>query len=212
MELPEKYNHYHEWRENRIKTMMKYLGNDFFENKSLLELGCFTGDIGRILHSYGAKVSCCDVRDEHIQQIKSLYPFLYAFQLDCDRSFKIDYFDIIIHFGLLYHLKNIRESLLSLKNRCKYLILETEVCDSQNSDDIIYVKEDGIDQAYHGIGCKPSATLVEKYLDEADFSYKMIMDRDLNSSFHVYDWEVENTRKIRSGLRRFWICTNKNEH
>jgi hypothetical protein len=38
----------------------------------------------------------------------------------------------------------------------------------------------------------------------------MIKDSVVNSSFHNYDWEIKNTKNWQPGLRRFWVCWNKN--
>ena len=51
---------------------------------------------------------------------------------------------------------------------------------------------------------------IEKILDENNFSYIMIKDPILNSSVHIYNWEASNDNNSKPGLRRYWICWNKN--
>jgi SAM-dependent methyltransferase len=200
------YFHYRDWGKTRLNTIAKYLGDDFFKDKTVLELGCFTGNIGHEISKKGGIVTCSDVRQEHVENVNQKYPELNAFQLDCDGHFDIDYYDVIINFGMLYHLNNIRDSILSLSGKCKYLIVESEVCDSDDENKIVMIDESGLDQAYHGKGCKPSPKYIEKLLEEAGFKYELIKDPLLNSDFHIYDWDIQNTNGYIYGYRRFWIC------
>jgi SAM-dependent methyltransferase len=204
--MEEPYVHYEDWRKTRLNTIAKYMGDDFFQNKTVLELGCFTGDIGHEISKKGGKVTSSDAKPEHVASVNLKYPELNAYQLDCDGHFDIEYYDVIINFGLLYHLSNLTDSILSLRGKCKYLIVECEVCDSDDVNKIIITDESGPDQAYYGKGSRPSPKYIEKLLTEAGYEYKLIKDPELNSGFHIYDWEIENTSNNPCGLRRFWIC------
>jgi hypothetical protein len=113
----------------------------------------------------------------------------------------------LINFGVLYHIKNLEEHIKSFINY-DYVILETEVMDSEEIE-IIEVDENGYDQAFNGGGIRPSQKLIEKFLSENNFEYKIVKDSILNSGFHIYDWESYNTKNFESGLRRFWICWKK---
>jgi hypothetical protein len=115
-------------------------------------------------------------------------------------------YDIIIHWGLLYHLNEIENHLENISNICNILLLESEVCDSDNDSYYIDTKEEGYDQAYDLIGIRPSPSYVEKILKQNGFEYKLIVDDDLNSDIHCYNWEIKNTKTWKNGMRRFWIC------
>ena len=204
------YNHYENWRKSRLDTIKSYLGKDCFNGKTVLELGCFTGEIGNAISTLGGKVTACDARLEHVETVRKHFPHINAFVLDCDGSFELPQnYDIIINFGMLYHLNNVQDSILSLAGKCKLLLLETEVCDSSNPDCILKQPEKGLDQAFHGLGSRPSEKYIEKCLRLADYDYKLIKDPQLNSGQHVYDWEINHTQTYRHGLRRFWICYPK---
>ena len=84
------------------------------------------------------------------------------------------------------------------------------MADSDNDNFYIVTKEEGYDQAYNNFGIRPSEKYVEKVLSNNGFKYFMIKDSIINSSWHIYDWEITNTKTWRAGLRRFWICWNKN--
>tara|TARA_B100001287_G_C22647704_1_gene513604 strand:+ start:952 stop:1107 length:156 start_codon:yes stop_codon:yes gene_type:complete len=38
----------------------------------------------------------------------------------------------------------------------------------------------------------------------------MITDPIINSQQHIYDWKIKNKKIWKNGMRRFWICWNKN--
>ena len=118
-------------------------------------------------------------------------------------------YDIIVHWGLLYHLQEIEKHLENIAEHCDILLLETEVSDSSEDTFFIQTEEKGYDQAFHSIGIRPSPSYVEKILDKNGFHFKLIKDPILNSSFHRYDWEIQDTKTWRQGLRRFWICWKK---
>ena len=209
-------NHYVNWRETRIDTTLKYVGENFFKNKKLLELGCGFGDIGMYFaKNYACQVTCSDGRVSHVKRVNEkiiengLEKNVNALVYDCDKILSLtERYDILIHWGLLYHLKNVKEHLNDILKCADYILLETEVCDS--SDDICkYIGESGYDQALNSVGSRPSATYVENILKDNNFEYKMIKDSSLNSSFHTYDWESKDNESFRSGLRRFWICWRK---
>ena len=92
-----------------------------------------------------------------------------------------------------------------------YIILETEVVDSLEKENI-HVNENGYDQAFNGIGSRPSQSVIENLLDLNGFDYIMIKDKITNSGMHIYDWDISDSKSYRDGLRRFWICWNKNLH
>jgi SAM-dependent methyltransferase len=203
---------YIEWRENRIKGLEKYLKADFLINKTLLELGCGTADVGHMLSQKGAIVVSCDARKEHLEIANTMYPHIRTFIYDGDEELIKDKYDIILHWGLLYHLdsKNLVLHLQNIMNCCDYLFLETEVCDFDDIE-ILITKEEGFDQAYNKNGSRPTEKYVEKYIYENGFECKMIKDEILDSPFHIYNWENTNTKTWRHGLRRYWICWNKNK-
>jgi hypothetical protein len=193
--------HYEDWQQSRKAAIEKYLPDEFFVGKSSHEIGCGTDAFfSQLLRSKGCEVSASDGRTEYLNNL----PFPTSV-VDCDGELVIDRVDILVHFGVLYHLRNVETHLLSLGKVCDYILLESEVCDSTD-DDIFYVEEEGYDQALHCCGSRPSSQYVENRLAKAGFSFKRFDDKILNSDFHVYDWETTNSKTFRNGQRRFWIC------
>lgn len=199
-------DHYINWRKSRLSGIEKYILNGFFTSKTLLEVGCGYGHLGNEFFKMGAKVTCSDARIEHIDVVKERYPELNTMVLDCDTYNINSKYDVILHWGVLYHLHEIDNHLEKVSNTCDVLLLETEVCDSDNDTFFIQTQEAGPDQAFNSSGIRPSQAYVEKVLSRCGFNFKCIIDPVLNTASHIYDWEIQNSNTWRHGLRRFWIC------
>lgn len=198
--------HYNNWIISRMNGVKKYIHTDFFNGKKILELGCGFGHIGNEFCKMGGIVTISDARIEHITEANRLYPHLNSILIDADKHNIQDEYDIIVHWGLLYHLKEIENHLENVSTKCKVLLLETEVFDSINDSCYLQMNESGYDQAYNGIGIRPTSFYVEKILKKNGFECKMIKDSILNADIHLYDWVDSDTKSAPTGLRRFWIC------
>ena len=197
--------HYVDWRNSRITTVQKYINTTFFKNKTMIELGGGKGHIGNAFSEMGCKVTSTEVRGEHIDVGKEIHPSLDFELFDCNTQHLEKHYDIVLHWGVLYHIENVKSHLENVLGHCDYLFLETEVLDSDESECIL-VNENGYDQAYHKVGSRPSVTYIEDILDSAKFLYRRLDNASLNSSFHRYDWLPQNQRNYADGMRRFWIC------
>jgi hypothetical protein len=198
--------HYNEWRTSRMNGIAKYITPGFFKSKTLLELGCGHADIGKKFHDLGAIVTSSDAREGYLETVNEKYPHIKTCILDADKDDIPTKYDIIVHWGLLYHLNEIENHLEKISRKCNVLLLETEVCDSDDSAFFVSINEDGYDQAFNARGIRPSPAYVEKVLEKNGFQFKLIKDPILNAEFHRYDWDIENTNTHAGGLRRFWIC------
>jgi hypothetical protein len=198
--------HYDGWRATRMNCVNKYILANYFKSKTLLELGCGYADIGNMFYDLGAIVSSADSRLEHLNIAKEKYPHLKTFLYDGDKDDIAEKYDIVLHWGLLYHLQEIDTHLEKVAKKCDILLLETEVCDSDDPDLYFETQEDGYDQAFNSKGIRPSPMYVEKLLVKNGFNFQLIKDPILNSTQHQYDWEIKNTKDHKNGLRRFWIC------
>lgn len=198
--------HYDDWNMSRINTIVKYVKPEYIKNKQLLELGCGYAHIGNKFHELGALVTSSDARIEHLEVVKQLYPHINTIIIDGDKDSIPKHYDIIVHWGLLYHLNEIEYHLQQVLSKCDLLFLETEVLDSDNDSMYITTVEEGYDQAFNTYGIRPSQSYVEKIIKQNGFEYKLIKDSMLNTTLHNYDWDITNTNTWHHGLRRFWIC------
>ena len=202
--------HYNPWRNSRIEGIKKYVNLEALNGKTMLEVGCGYADLGNIFSQFGCKVTSTDARVEHLNEVNKKYPHINTFLLDCDKNKVVDKYDIILHWGVLYHITNIKEHLQNICEKCDILFLESEVSDVIDPDYNIKVYEKGYDQAFNDYGSRPSEKYIEKILEENGFNFKMIKDPILNAVGHIYDWEVKETKIHRDGLRRYWICWKPN--
>ena len=199
-------NHYENWRISRMNGVKKYISSTYFQSKTLLELGCGYADIGNMFFELGAVVTSTDARKEHLEVVNNKYPHLKTILIDADNDEISDKYDVILHWGLLYHLNEIEIHLEKVCKNCNVLLLETEVSDSDDKQLKISTDEEGYDQAFNNKGSRYSANYIEEILEKNGFNFKMIKDSILNSDFHCYDWDIENSNNWTHGLRRFWIC------
>jgi len=198
--------HYVEWQKNRIAAIEAFFGAFFFEGKTLLELGCGYGDIGKHFESIGTTVIFSDGRPEHLAHIKNNNVNAKVLLLDLDKDTIPGKFDIIFHMGVLYHLKEFVRSVENACRACSTLVLESEVCDSDDPSYVIYRDESGYDQAMNGVGVRPSPACVESALSGCGMKFTRFSGSSCNSGHHVYDWTIENTKTWRHGLRAMWFC------
>lgn len=202
--------HYYQWRIQRLKKIFSIIKPDWFEGKKILELGCGYGDIGAQLVSLGSKVTFSDARKEYMNEITHRYPNCPSTDIvtaDTNSEWPFeDNFDLCLHMGLLYHLEDWEYGLKKAYESSNILILETEVCDSNNENEEVSAQEYGFDKAFGEIGKRPSAAKIEKALKEIGFSFERYDTEDLNSPPHRYDWKVQNTKLIGPQYRRFWVC------
>lgn len=204
--------HYVGWISSRFNGLNKYINPEYFRSKTLLELGCRYGDNGNKFHEYGAIVTSCDARKENLDITNKRFPYIKTFCIDLDNEDIEEHYDVILHWGTLYHLSEIETHLEKISNRCNVLLLESEVSDSDDKTFYISVQEhDAYDQSFNSKGIRPSQQYVEDVLSKNGFQFELIKDPILNSDFHVYDWEIKNTKTWRHGLRRFWICWKNTE-
>ncbi|KKL75414.1 hypothetical protein LCGC14_2055140 [marine sediment metagenome] len=206
--------HYNEWRKTRIAKLVSIFGKDFFDGKDILELGCGWGDIGEKFIEMGATVTFCDVRQEHLDEVKKRMPNSITHMIDQDQPWNLDKkFDFVIHTGVLYHLSNWKQDLLCTLKHSNLIFLETVVSNNRSDSFEKTQKENGWDQSPHNISKRPSAAYIEKFLTEQGVSFERYDDADINAYFHRYDWVVGGrlpkikmgSSSIQGAPRRFWI-------
>lgn len=197
---------YESWRNTRLEKLVEILGKDWFKGKKILELATGHGHIGARLRDLGAQVTCTEGRLEHIDYLKQMYPDLKVIHLDQDKPWDLkDQFDLIIHWGVLYHLDNWEDDLKSALAHGGIIALETEVADSDDPTFEIKVDEVGYDQALNGKGTRPSAAKIEAKFKELGATAVRYDDESLNSQVHTYNWRVKETKTWTIGHRRFWV-------
>jgi len=198
--------HYSGWRETRIAKLVRIMGSDWFPGKSVLELGAAYGHIGKRMVDLGCStVVCAEGRAEHIERMKQLHPEVTPLHLDLDSKWDLSrQFDLVIHWGVMYHLDDWKDSLARAIQHAPFVCLETEVSATIDPTFDIKVGEFGFDQALNGTGSRPSPAHIEATVMENGATYERYDHSDINFAFHLYDWD-SNDGKWEHGRRRFWM-------
>lgn len=198
------------WQDGRIEYMVKLFGVEFFSGKSILELGSFNGYIGHRFYEMGAIVHCVEGRQENVDYIKSTYPHLTVELANLDTpEWTFGDWDIIINFGLYYHLEYYhKEQLINCSNHCRWLFFETVVFDS-DEDEIFFRHEEGQDQSLSQTGGNPSTKFVENILISCNTSFTKHVTPELSKGGHDYHWEDKNSKQLNPCNRRFWTVEKK---
>ncbi|MFT4115687.1 class I SAM-dependent methyltransferase [Bradyrhizobium sp.] len=207
------HHSYDIWRAKRFNKILSIYGVDYFKGKRVLELGSAHGDIGAFLAELGADMLCLEGRSENVTVAKLKYRNIKNLQfvnvnLEHDFS-RFGQFDLIVNFGLLYHLKNVDAHLRCCFQMSNDILMETVVCDSTDPDKIFFCDEDkGKDEeALDGVGSRPSPFYVERIAEELGLEVVRYFDADLNcGNQFLYDWKHNNDNRLGDDwrLRRFW--------
>ena len=200
------------WRIKRLNKMLEIYGEDYFAGKRILELGSGLADIGAFFADLGAEVLCVEGRKETIRLARLKHrkvPRLRIEQHDLEQDFShLGRFDLIIHFGLLYHIPDVAGHLKQCFAMSDEIILESVVCDSTDPDKIVLVQGNAsvIEECLHGTGSRPSPAYVERIAEENGFSVARHFTPDLNvDKLFVYDWQHRNDGNLGGWKnRRFW--------
>lgn len=199
-------NYHSDWQQNRINFILSKYPKEFFKGKRILELGAYNGYIGAYFNTLGAEVHCVEGRVENVVNIMNDYPNVTAEVGNLDTNeWKWGRWDIIINFGLYYHLEKFhKEHLVNCINNCDLLFFETVVYDS-NEAEIYFRSEYGDDQSLTSIGGTPSTSYVEGIFNDNSVQYKKYTDPFLNNYQHKYDWPDSGNKVFNQFHRRFWI-------
>jgi hypothetical protein len=197
--------YYSDWQVNRINFILSKYPKEFFSGKRILELGAYNGYIGAYFSSLGAEVHCLEGRPENVVNIKNDYPMVTVEIADLDSpEWKWGHYDIIINFGLYYHLETYhKEHLENCINNCDLMFFESVIYDSFEPE-IYFRQEEGSDQSLSKTGGTPSTSYVENIFMNNDVVYEKFMESILNAGHH-YDWIDTNSKKLDQYARRFWI-------
>ena len=217
---------YKDWTEKRVNKIKNIFGKDWFHHKKILELGACHGDVGMEFLKLGADVLFTDARESNL---KLLYNNLKEINfnpkikiLDQNKNYNLkEKYDLILHLGVLYHIKNWKKDLENCLKHTNKLILESLVCPikstkstTENSYIYRYNSIDGIESIF-------TQEDVEKYLSKLGCKFIRLDTADLNTNWSwmneekrvrkIYDWSYESIKsyiydpKDSTQFRRMWI-------
>lgn len=199
------------WRVMRMSKVLEIYGLDEIPGTRVVELGAGHADMGALLASLGASVTCVDGRVDNLNFAKLKHRHvdgLTFVQADLDEDFSsLGQFDLVLHFGLLYHIADVEQHLSRCFELADDIVLESVVCDSTDPHKILIVDADAKlnEMAISGVGSRPSPAYIERIAVEHGFQIERHFTSDLNSLDYVYDWEHKNNDDPGGyDQRRFW--------
>lgn len=124
----------------RVKLLDNLIG---LANKSVLEVGCFEGAHTLSLLQYTDSVVAIDIRPKNVINTiirTSLFgktPKVFVYNTEDISQKNFQFFNLIFHCGVLYHLKDPAVHLKNLEGLCNHMLLDTHVC-SEDQTNYIY--------------------------------------------------------------------------
>lgn len=144
------------------------------ENRSVLDVGSGVGHLSPFFTQRGCRYLGVEGRAENVARMRELYPSADARVADvqCDPLLPLGRFDVVLCFGLLYHLENPVGALRNIASATgDLLLLETMVCDSSRPVLLLADESLGYNQALTGLGSRPSPSFVVMALNRVGFSH-----------------------------------------
>jgi SAM-dependent methyltransferase len=206
------FDHYCESELARLVNLFAHVDLERIRNLKILEVGAGLGTLGQAFERLGFEVLSTDGRREHVETMRRLGRKTAQLDLDSQDLGSLGEFDIILAFGVLYHLRDPARFLESCARCAGILFLETVVTDASEPA-LNSVRERsgrlGRDQALHGRGCRPSPSWVENACRDAGFDHVTDISTGLaNWDIGVFDWTPANrgvSRLEGRNLRKMWI-------
>jgi 2-polyprenyl-3-methyl-5-hydroxy-6-metoxy-1,4-benzoquinol methylase len=142
---------------------------------SVLDLGAGVGHFTGFFRSQGCSVHCVDARPDNIARLRALYPDVTATVMDLEQAdlAGLGKFDVVLCYGLLYHLVDPAAALRKIATACDgMLLLETCIVDAAPPA-VIWVPEDSQNpsQTLGRWGCRPSESFLGAVLRDSGYEY-----------------------------------------
>ncbi len=138
-------------------------------HRDLLEVGAGIGDHSEWFIQQGARVTITEGRITNLEVIRERFPDQPSCRLDLDApdpSFQ-GMFDVVVCYGLLYHLAKPHDALHYLAGRCRELLL-LESCVLPGNEAAIHRFDEprvAAENSISGRGCRPTRRWVFEHLE-----------------------------------------------
>lgn len=142
--------------------------------ESAIDVGCGVGDFSKFLSDLGLRVLAVDGRESNVAEAKSRYPHIEFLATDAEsiHSEEMGKFDLVLCFGLLYHLENPFRVVRHLRNLTSQILLVETACVPDSAPSMMLLDE-GVaeDQGLNYVAFYPSQSCVIKMLYRAGFPF-----------------------------------------
>lgn len=181
--------------------------------KSILDAGCGVGRLSGFFLKKGCTLTALDGRAENIEAFKARHPGVAAHVAKVDEQplTRFGRFDIVLCYGLLYHLMDPYRALRNLSQVCgELLLLDTVVCDhrlplARFDDEYLSATE-----AMHGLGLRPSPSAVAQLLSRAGFQFIYAPKEPPRHKDFQFEWRNNlDFRRDGSLMRCVFVASHK---
>jgi hypothetical protein len=183
--------------------------------RTLLELGAGHGDFSQYFTDKGFLCTAAEGRLEHVDWMRKNTQIFSIVQFDAEKPWlEKNSYDVILHFGLLYHLERPLDNLAWTIDHLDFnvMFLETEVANYHDPEFTLVLRESGPDQALNNIGGRPTSSGIEALLESRNLDWVRMDQPELDSGIHHYSWKESEIKYTWSnGLRRFYVIRPKTE-
>ena len=174
--------------------------------RRVLDVGCGVGILSGTLSDIGMGVTAVDARSENISEARNRFPGIafdvYDVEVENLKE-KEGTFDVVVCFGLLYHLEDpfrVVRDLFEVTN--DYLIIESLIAPGDAPRMILMNEPEGEDKALKGIAFVPTENCLVKMCYQAGF------DKVYKSGIVPNDSVYSNTL-FRRRQRTFLVAVNR---
>ena len=145
---------------------------DRLELRTTLDAGCGVGYFSHLLQETGLRVTAFDARPENVEEARRRHPGIDFHVADTEelRPQEFGTFDLVLCFGLLYHLESPLRAMRRLRAMTGKVLLIESVCVPERSP-LLYLRDEAEaeDQALKAVACYPSQGALIKMAYRAGF-------------------------------------------
>lgn len=142
--------------------------------KSALDVGCGVGHFAALLRDLQFQVTALDARPENVAEAQKRYPGI-DFRVSDAEEMDIPFlgtFDLVLCFGLLYHLENPLRGMRNLRALTgKLILLESMIVEDDEPFLLLRDEPAQEDQSLRAVSCYPSEGAIIKMAFRAGFPH-----------------------------------------
>ena len=188
--------------------------------KSAVDAGAGSGFFSQTLLDCGLRVRGFDGRAENVNEARKRFPHIAFEQADLeDRStLALGKFDLVLCFGLLYHLENPLLAVRHLRSLTEKCLLLESMCVPDDKPSMLLREEPSeLDQGLTDVACYPSEDSLVKMLYRAGFGfvYRLVTLPKHDDFFETFEHRRKRTVLLASStpidLFGFRLCVETHE-
>jgi SAM-dependent methyltransferase len=186
------------------------------EGKTVLDVGCGVGHLAQFFVRRNCKVTCVDGRPENVASLRQRYPGIEAHVADVQRDplGRFGTFDVVLCYGLLYHLEDPLGGLRNVASAVKdLLLLETVITDCSRPILTLVDEPSSFNQTLAAMGCRPSPSYVAMALNRVGFPHVYGAAEPPDHHDFRFAWK-DNLDHARDGylLRCIFVASRRELH